>query len=473
MSERATNQLVVVSNRLPVVIEQVDNELRTRPGGGGLVSAMKSVLNNKGGQWIGWPGISGSKDWNGILESASMGNGYRMRAVSLSEEEVSGFYNGFSNQVMWPLFHDLQTRCNFLMKYWESYIAVNWKFATVVSNCCSDDDFIWIHDYHLFHVAKMLRSMGINKQIGFFLHIPFPVTDIFVKLPWRQEILDAMMNYDLIGFQTPRDRRHFIQCLRSLMENVHVEGHSGVMTVNQGRRKARLGIFPIGIDFKRFAIGAAQPKVANRAMWLKESMKPSKIILGVDRLDYTKGLTERLTAYNYTLQKYPELRKRVTFIQVVVPSRVVVPEYKSLKAEVERLVGEINGRFTRDGWVPIHYLYRSLQFDDLLAHYRAADIGFVTPLIDGMNLVAKEYCSCQVKEPGVLILSEFAGAAAQLRRGAILVNPYDEKGVAEAIIKAVKMQESEKKLRMLHMRRSIGRTDVYKWAEQYMKAAYQ
>lgn len=471
MFDRASGRLIVVSNRLPVVIERIGSDLRTRPGGGGLVSAMKSILSKKGGLWIGWPGIAGSSNWDDILEITSIDCGYQMRAVSLTIEEVSGFYNGFSNQVIWPLFHDLQTKCNFSCKFWESYITVNRKFADVVYNCCNNNDLIWVHDYHLIHVGKILRSMGIERHLGFFLHIPFPAPDIFIKLPWRREILEAMLFYDLIGFQTPRDRRHFIQCLRYLMQNVHVNGRGGVMTVMLDNRKTRLGTFPIGVDYKRYSRTASLAEVANRAMWLKESMKPSRIILGVDRLDYTKGLTERLTAYNHSLQEYPELRKRVTLIQVVVPSRTVVPEYKTLKAEVERLVGEINGRFTRDGWIPIHYLYRSLEFEDLIAHYIAADIGFVTPLIDGMNLVAKEYCACQVKEPGVLILSEFAGAAAQLQRGALLVNPYDERGVAEAIVKAFKMQDNEKKLRMMRMRNNTRRADVFSWAELYMNAA--
>ena len=316
----------------------------------------------------------------------------------------------------------------------------------------------------------MLKSFGVERRTGFFLHIPFPPVDIFIKLPWRANILHALLNYDLIGFQTLRDRRHFLDCLRHLIGDVKIEGRGAVVSVKVGDRTVRVGVFPIGVDYDWFVNDASANDVAFRSKWLVDSMGGSQIILGVDRLDYTKGLPERLLGFNYALRRYPELRNRITMIQLVVPSRTDVPQYQSLKAEIERLVGEINGRFTLDGWVPIHYLYRSLDRNELLAHYRAAHIGLVTPLIDGMNLVAKEYCACKINEDGVLILSEFAGAATQLHRGAILVNPYDINGVSEAIYTAFKMNDEDKKNRMRRMRDHINRQDIFWWADTYLNA---
>ncbi len=470
MSIKEKQRLVAVSNRLPFTMERAKNQWRINHGGGGLISAMVPVLRNRDGLWIGWSGASGEYDWDEILRNANIKTGYHLHPVSLTNEEVDKFYNGFSNQVIWPLFHDLQTRCNFDLEFWNYYRAVNDKFADVICQASTENDFIWVHDYHLMHVAKALKARGMRFNTGFFLHIPFPTTDIFIKMPWRSGILKGLLDFDLIGFQTLRDRRHFLNCLEYLFPDVRIEGEGAVVTVSIGKRTVRVGNFPIGIDFDAFAKPASSDDISERVRGLQNSMDGSQIILGVDRLDYTKGIPERLMAFKNALERYPELHKKVTMIQIVVPSRTGVGQYQSLKAEIEQLVGEINGTFTRDSWVPIHHMYRSFERDELIAHYRAAHIGMVTPLKDGMNLVSKEYCACHVKDDGVLILSEFAGSAAQFQGNALLVNPHDIKGVADTIYQAFRMNLVEKIRRMSTMREIVKRQNIFWWVDSFLRA---
>ncbi|HHE46166.1 MAG TPA: trehalose-6-phosphate synthase [Bacteroidetes bacterium] len=464
-------RIVAVSNRLPIKLERVKEEWRIRAGGGGLVTAMAPVLRNRGGIWIGWSGTTEEVDWRDLLGDTSSEIGYDLHTVTLTRQELEGFYEGFSNDVIWPMFHDLQTRCKFAPDYWYHYLNVNGKFSDAVEKHSVESDFIWVHDYHLIHLAQMLRMRNVKRRTGFFLHIPFPSVDIFLKMPWRAQILQAMTEYDLIGFQTLHDRRNFIQCLQFFIPNVSISGRGAVVTAQMGDRSFRIGSFPISIDYETFARDAATPEVLSHISWLQRSMFSQNIALGVDRLDYTKGLPERLHAFGNALERYPELRKKLTLIQVVVPSRITMVEYQALKAEVEQLVGEINGKFTRDGWIPIHYLFRNLDRNELLAYYRAARIGLVTPLKDGMNLVSKEYCTCNIEEEGVLILSEFAGSASQFHKYALLVNPHDIEGTADAIYEAYKMPLEEKKYRMHQLREIVKRNDIYKWVDDYLQAA--
>jgi len=469
-----SENLLVVSNRLPFVFDrEADGSWRAKGGAGGLVSALVPVLRNRGGTWIGWPGTA---DTGEGLEAAVTGagerSGFALKPVMLSDDEVQGFYQGFANEVIWPLFHDLQMLCVFKPEYWRTYKEVNRKFAQAVLAAGSPNDFVWVHDYHLMNVALEARALGCRARLGFFLHIPFPSPDIFFKLPWRQPLLHALLQYDLIGFQTLRDRRNFMQCLRMLVPEVEVQGKGLVITVRAGARETRVGSFPISIDYAAFARQAAAPEVAQRAQELHRLLPNRELMLGVDRLDYTKGIPERLHAFANALDRYPELRERVSLIQVVVPSRVDIPEYHELKARIEQLVGEINGRFVRPGgWVPIWYVYSSLTRTDLLAYYRAADIAFITPLKDGMNLVAKEYCACSIEEDCVLILSEFAGAAAQLERWALLVNPYDIESVADTIRRAHTMTREERAGRMRRMRRAVREHDIFRWVDSFLQAA--
>ena len=467
-------RLIVVSNRLPYVFSRgEDGAWSAKPGSGGLVTALLPVLRDRGGVWIGWPGTSEADDEVDVAaERASETAGYQLKTVRLTEQEVANFYMGFANKIIWPLFHDLQSQCDFEPVYWRAYRDVNGKYAAAIAGSSGSQDFIWVHDYHLMNVGAELRALGIESRIGFFLHIPFPPVDLFVKLPWRMPLVHALLQYDVIGFQTLRDRRNFVQCLRVLLPDVRVRGQGQVLIAQHGKREVRIGAFPISIDYNAFLRQATRPEVAQLATQLHTQLPNRKLILGVDRLDYTKGIPQRLKSFRSALARYPELRERISLIQVVVPSRIDIAEYHDLKLEIEQLVGQINGEFVRPGgWVPIWYVYGTLTRTELLAYYRAADIALITPLKDGMNLVAKEYCACSIEEDCVLILSEFAGAALQLNRGAILVNPYDIDGIADAIKRAYTMSSEEREGRMRSMRRSVRSYDVFWWVDAFLRAA--
>src|SRR5205823_4388114 len=385
------SRLVLVSNRLPFALEPAGKgQWRVTHSPGGLVSALGPVLRGRGGTWIGWPGVAGEIP-DAPFSKATRGVGYSVVPVALSEAERDEFYFGYSNEVIWPLFHDLQNFCNFEPAFWQTYKAVNERYAEAIAGHCRPGDFIWVHDYHLMYVAQALRE----------------------------------------------------RCVSS---------------------------FPIGIDYDSFEQGAASKEVAQRASELRTAFLRAQLILGVDRLDYSKGIPERLRAFRVALERYKELRSRVVLIQNVVPSRAEIPRYHEFKDRIDRLVGDINGRFSTATWLPVHYHFGSLDREDLLAQYRSCEIGFVTPLKDGMNLVAKEYCACCIDQNGVLILSHFAGAAEQLKRDALLVNPYDIEQVADTIWKAFRMSPAERRVRMKRMRRVVSHENVFSWVDSFLKA---
>jgi trehalose 6-phosphate synthase len=475
MMMRADTALVVASNRLPVVaVQRADGRCTLAPGSGGLVTALLPVLRNRGGTWVGWPGrCDDHAALAAELAAAGEKAGYRLEPVILSGEEEQKFYQGFSNEIIWPLFHDLQSHCNFDPAYWAIYQQVNRRYADVLARHGRDGDFVWVHDYHLTGVATELRRLGKSAQLAFFLHIPFPPLDIFLKLPWRFQLLRGLLDYGLIGFQTPRDLRNFLGCIRHLMPEVRVHGsRRQVGRLQVEGREVRAGSFPISIDFNTFVKRAAAPEILAKVTELKALLPNRQLILGIDRLDYTKGIPHRLRAFRLALTRYPELHEHVTLIQVVVPSREDIPRYHELKSEIEQLVGQVNGQFTHPGgWVPIHYVFRSLTRTELLAYYRAAQIAFITPLKDGMNLVAKEYCACSIEEDSVLILSEFAGAATELQHGALLVNPYDIESMADAIHRAVNMPDDDRRARMRRLRREIRDHDIFWWVDSFLRAA--
>ena len=471
MSEGSIQRLVVVSNRLPIVLNRDGDGWRVEPGSGGLVTALAPVLKDRGGLWIGWPGTSAQEGLDAALKSHEDSIGYSLVPISLTAEEIEQHYRGFSNEVIWPLFHDLQSRCNFDPSYWTTYQQVNRRFAEVIIENTGPGDFVWIHDYHLLLVARELRALGFEGTIGYFLHIPFPPLDIFIKLPWRAEILRALLDYDLVGFQTMRDRRNFVHSLRTLVSDTGSCGRGQVCDLEVPPKQVRIGAFPISIDFDEFEGQAKSAEVSERAWHIHEKFPNQQLILGVDRMDYTKGIPWRLKAYRDALKRYPDLHHRVTFVQVVVPSRRGIPEYEQLKVEIESLVSEINGEFTTQGWVPIHYIYRSLEKAELIAYYRTAEIALVTPLKDGMNLVAKEYCAASLEESGVVILSEFAGAVGELQHEAVLVNPYDVRGVADAIHRSVHMDPSERHARMHRLRKLVKRHNIFWWVDSFLEAS--
>ncbi len=473
MTEGSAQRLVVVSNRLPYVLQRgEDGNWGLKPGSGGLVTALLPVLRDRGGIWIGWPGVTEEvSDVARVLRTASRGTGYAFEPVILSQEEIDKYYHGYSNEILWPLFHDLQSRCDFDPEYWPVYVDVNRKFAQTLAAHCHDEDFVWVHDYHLMDVARHAREADCRADLAFFLHIPFPPPDIFMKLPERQAILNALLAYDLVGVQTMRDRRNLIQCVRMLVKNARVRVEHNLHVVQVDDREMRIGYFPIGIDAAGYAARAVAPEVEERVRAIRTRYQDRQIVLGVDRLDYTKGIPQRLRAFANLLERYPDLHGRIQLFQVVVPSRVGISEYDELKTDIERLVGEINGRFARLGWIPLHYFFRSLPPAELVAFYRAAEIALITPLKDGMNLVAKEFCACSVEEDSVLILSQFAGASAQLGRAALVVNPYDVEQTANAIHQAFYMSAGERNYRMKRLRRNIRTQNIFWWVDSFMRAA--
>jgi trehalose 6-phosphate synthase/phosphatase len=478
MKTFSRNRLIVVSNRLPIVLaKDAQEEWRVEPGSGGLVTALAPVLRNRGGLWIGWPGYGSDEadiPLKQILEDAVSDFGYAFKTVSITTEEIAGYYYGFSNRILWPLFHDFQARCHFAPEYWRFYESVNQRFAEVVAENTDDDsDYIWVHDYHLMGVGNALRKIGVSSRIGYFLHTPFPPLDIFIKLPWRFEILKQLLSYDLIGLQTRRDRRNFVQCVHAMLKGVRVTGQGRVISTVVEGRKVRIGHFPTSIDFDEFVQTAQSSEVEKRLLELKSIFSARHLVLGVDRLDYTKGIPERLMIFRNALRRFPDLHSRISLVQVVVPSRVKIPEYNDLKQEIELLVSEINGEFTQPGWVPIHYLFRGIDRTELVALYRAADIAFITPLKDGMNLIAKEYCASNIFEDGVLMLSEFAGAACQLYRDALILNPYHTELAAEKLYQACQMPTPERKKHMRALRREVQRSDIYWWMDSFLDAALQ
>ncbi len=467
---KSKKRLVVVSNRLPVVLSREGEHWRLRAASGGLVTALAPILKSESGVWVGWPGTQENREVETVVRQASAHTGYELEPVFLTAEEQSGFYVGFCNEIIWPLFHDMQSRCNFDPSYWNSYLAVNRKYAEAITPRCRPGDFLWVHDYHLMDVARNLRELGSRTRAGFFLHITFPSPDIFEKLPWRSQVLRALLEFDLVGFQTKRDLRNFLHCLHSLLPEARIHRRGRLLRVLCGKRDTLAGSFPISIDFEDFESRASHPEVAKRAQQIDGDIGDSQLVLGVDRMDYTKGIPERLKAFRNLLERNPEMHRRVVLVQVTVPSRNDVPRYGELKREIEQLVSQINGQFTQSGWVPVHYLYRGLGRRELMAYYRSASVALVTPLKDGMNLVAKEYCAANLEENGVLVLSEFAGAAWELERSALQVNPYDVVGTADTLRQALLMKEAERRRRMRKLRQVVRRADIYDWARSYLEA---
>jgi trehalose 6-phosphate synthase len=455
---------------LPIVAEKGEGGWTSHSSAGGMVTALSPLLRRFGGIWIGWSGSSElqGRDLKSLMGEFAKREGYRVAPVPLTTEDYERFYQGFCNEIIWPLFHDLQSLCNFVPAFWTSAQKVEQTFADVVEKYARADDLIWVQDYHLMGLGRVLRQRGLKNRLAFFLHIPFPPPDIFSKLPWREEVLRGLLNYEVIGLQTRHDLENFSDCVHRLLPEAERFQSPTELRLEIEGRQCVVSACPIGIDFDEFGIAADTPAVEERMSDLRREFSGRQIILGVDRLDYIKGLPYRLKAFERALERYPELHRRVTLLQVVVPSRENVPEYQKLKGEIEQLVARINGKFTQPGWVPIHHIFRTLQRQELLAWYRLADVALVTPMKDGMNLVSKEYCACQIEGNGVLVLSEFAGAAEQLGHSAVLVNPYDTDGVAAAIRKAVVMTPEERQPAMNRLRASTRIENVYWWANQFM-----
>ncbi len=466
----APRRLVVISNRLPVTFEKSDGSYKLAPTAGGLVTALSPIMRQIESCWIGWTGTDCDPNLELQLRGVSSHGRCRLVPVFFTEEERRNFYCGFANEVIWPLFHDLQSRCTFEPVYWESYCEANEKYADVLMANSAKGDFVWVHDYQLMLVADCLHDRGFRGRLAYFHHIPFPPPDIFEKLPWRAHILRALLNFSVVGFQTARDQRNFLHCVRRFLPWIKVQRLGNTLLVRTPDHGTMIGTFPIGIDYDEFAQASETEEVAERAAAIRQTF-PETMLLGVDRLDYTKGVPERLKAFRLFLEIHPEMRGKVSLLQIVVPSREDLPRYQELKVEIERTVSQINGRFGVPGWVPIHFVHRHVPRGELLACYRAADVALVTPLKDGMNLVAKEFCAAQVEQRGVLILSEFAGAADQLGVGALLINPYDTDGLVEAIAQACSMNAEERTIRMRAMREVVRLNNVFRWSKSVYHTA--
>jgi len=448
-------------------------------GAGGLVTAMAPILKNRNGTWVGWPGYVQEADMDGSMLPAihSAASGYSVKPVMLNSYELKNYYEGFSNSILWPLFHDSTDKCIFLPEYWKSYKEVNKKFALTVCKNADNLDFLWVHDYQLILVGSQLRKMHVENKIGFFLHIPFPPFDTFARCPWRCELLSAMLEYDVLGFQTIQDKRNFIGCLKNIIQHTGIDANTefyqSVSELQFDNRLVRIGVFPISIDYNEIFLKAKDSKASERAKKIRRSGPDIQILLGVDRLDYTKGIPEKLKAFQRFLILFPKFHKKVHFIQLVVPSRKEITAYADLKLNIEQLVGEINGKFGTTDWLPVQYMFRTLDNNELISLYRTCEIAIIASLKDGMNLVAKEYCACNIDEEGVLILSEFAGAAQQFYKDAVIVNPHDVEGTARAIHMAFTMSSEEKKQRMHNLREIVKNKDVFWWLNSFFNAVFE
>ena len=474
-NELKKGRLIVVSNRLPVTLmKTAKSSYELVPAAGGLVTAMIPVLKRSGGVWIGWAGNYAEEgvDARSLLCEESEPLAYELAPVELCVRNYELYYKGFSNEVLWPLFHNLSIYCNFVPAYYEAFKAVNEKFALAVVDRVAEDDFVWIHDYHLINVGRCLREKNIKNNMGFFLHIPFPPAETFRRMPWRREIINAMLSYDLVGFQTDGDKENFLDAVKVLGSEVVIEEQSeGVYVIETKEQHCSVGTFPISIDFDEFSIPAGEEGVMRMMQEIKGEYAGQKLMLGVDRLDYSKGIPHKLKAYRRLLELSPRLRKKVKLMQIMIPSREDIAKYDNLKSEIEQIIGEINGRFSQPGWIPIQYCYCSLSREELLAYYRASDVALVTPLKDGMNLVAKEYCTANIDNSGVLLLSEFAGAASALKEGALTVNPFDVDSMVSTMEKALYMCEDEMQERMKKLRDKIKARDIYWWVDAFLKVA--
>ena len=455
-------RLVVVSNRVAL-----PGESRA----GGLAVALQAALEDRaqqrhGGLWFGWSGKIDPQR-SGRLHEAQA-NGITYATIDLSKRDHADYYNGFANRTLWPLLHFRVDLVDYSRETWDAYRRVNALFADKLAPMLRDDDMVWVQDYHLIPLAALLRERGLRAKIGFFLHVPMPSSDLLAALPQHDRLFEGLSAYDLVGFQTVRDLERF-------QDYVRLFGRGRVLTPGRletaGGRRLRAGAFPISIDTAQIERQAAESSDKPSVRKLRESLSGRALAIGVDRLDYSKGLPERFRAFERYLQRHPKQRGDLTFLQIAPVSRGEVTEYKALRQELEQLAGHVNGSHAEPDWTPMRYVNRNFAHPTLTGFYRMARIGLVTPLRDGMNLVAKEYVASQDPEdPGVLVLSTFAGAARELDVGALLVNPYDLDGVADAIAEAVLMRAPERRRRWQAMMAVLRKHDIHAWRRDYLEA---
>jgi trehalose 6-phosphate synthase len=453
---------VVVANRLPVdrVSDDDGGEPTWRTSPGGLVTALEPVLRQQEGVWVGWPGSHLEND--DIFEV----DGLTLRPVNLDDVEFERYYEGMSNATLWPLYHDLVAKPEFHREWWDAYRRVNQRFAEAAAQCVGQDGVVWVQDYQLQLVPAMLREMRPDVRIGFFLHIPFPPSELFRQLPWRDRILEGLLGADLVGFQRPGGASNFARLVR---QRLGFKTHRDRIVLDDGRH-VRARSYPISLDVKQLEAIARTPEVEARAAEIRSDLgNPRFLFLGVDRLDYTKGIRQRLRAFGELIVDGDTSVEESVFVQVASPSRERVQQYREVRDDIERWVGRINGDLGTIGHPPVHYLHSSFPREEMAALYRAADVMVVTPFADGMNLVAKEYVTCRIRNTGALVLSEFAGASDELKQ-AFLVNPHDIDGVKKQLVRALRMDPAEGAKRMRAMRRHVAKHDLDHWANSFFES---
>jgi trehalose 6-phosphate synthase/phosphatase len=465
-------RLVIVSNRLPVTVKGEKGEYKFQRSVGGVATGIATYLDsvsalnsNHEYVWIGWPGTTvPAKDQKKL--SDTLQSDFNAFPVFLSEQGMENFYNGFCNKTIWALFHYFPSYTVYEEEYWQDYIQVNEAFCRAILEVIQPGDVIWIHDYHLMLLPKMIKERAPDNPIGFFLHIPFPSFEIFRVLPspWRGAILEGLLGADLIGFHTYDYVQHFLRCVLSILGHEH---HMGEILVDE--RVVKADSFPMGIDYAKFHGAATEPRIRKETEELKKTLGHKQLVLSVDRLDYSKGISHRLLGYELFLERNPQWRGKVVLLLVVVPSRIGVHRYQMMKKEIDELVGKINGRFGKIDWAPIIYQYKSLDFEPLVTLYAVSDVILVTPLRDGMNLIAKEYVSSRPDGSGVLILSEMAGAAKELTQ-AMIINPNTPLEIARALEQALEMPQEEQKKRNAPMQQRLRRYDVVHWANDFIQS---
>lgn len=468
------SKTIIISNRLPLQISIEDKHLEVTPSVGGLATGLKSFHRDGDSIWIGWTGLTEEE----IPEELSRDVKEKAKeeaciSVNLTAEEIEGFYYGFSNRTIWPLFHYFMEYSEAEHSFWEIYKQVNQKYADEILKHYKEGDQIWVHDYQLLLVPNMIREIEPEATIGFFNHIPFPSYEVFRTLPWREEVLEGMLGADLIGFHTYDYERHFLSSVSRILR-LQVDFNE----VTLPERVVKVDSFPMGIDYDKFEQAARdhfkntseeKSDLQSRLDHHLKTTPEAKLILSIDRLDYTKGIANRIRAFEYFLDRNPEYIEKVRLVMLAVPSRSNVPQYQRLKREIDELVGRINGKFSTVNWTPIWYFYRSMPFENLIDLYTSCDVALLTPIRDGMNLVAKEFVATRTDHTGVLILSEMAGAAHEMNE-ALLINPNNFEQITEALKQALKMPKEEQIQRNKMLQKRLKRYSVEKWANDFMKA---
>ncbi len=459
------SKVILVSNRLSTSVQQTEDGFEYAQSMGGLATGLSSLHQEKNSLWVGWSGIPREELSDKAAQEleSTLQREYKSVAVHLSADEIEAFYLRFCNETVWPLFHYFPTYTEYDNYTWETYRRINERFHKAVVAVADEDDTIWVHDYHLMMLPAMLRASLPQARIGFFLHIPFPSYEVFRLLPWRHEILDGVLGADLIGFHTYDYARHFLSAVRRIVGAEHDLGN-----IKHDNRIIKVDAFPMGIDYQKYSEATDLPEVQNHLAKISDELGDRRLMLSVDRLDYTKGIPLRLKAYHRFLEKHPEYREKVVLVLIAAPSRTQVPQYAELKREIDELVGTTNGAFGRVGWSPIWYFFRPAPFEELSAFYAKAEVLLVTPLRDGMNLISKEYIAARRDRKGVVILSETAGSSRELAE-TLIVNPNDIDSIADAIDTALTLPEKTQIERNERLHKRIARYDIHYWAHDFIE----